>query len=431
ETAASPPGAPAAATGAAAPSSAPASGSVGDQSLLDRTVATGGASTGTAAPGATSAGSSSTAVAGGDDGSGVGSGGTGVSTADASGIGSVDGAGSILVNGVRYDTAGAVVALDDVPGLQLGMTAKVAGPFDAELTSGSALRVESAIDLRGPVGSVDAQRGSFTILGTTVTTDEATVWADARGAGDVAAGATLQVWGFPTHPGSLRATRVEVRAGGAPIVSGMVQNLDAAARRFSIGAQAIDYGRAVLPGGSGGAPLLANGVLVRVRASAGGAGLLVATAVQAWYPAPTADGTRLQMAGVVTDFAGPGALRVLGLPVDASSATLSGAPATALGNGVRVTVGGVLSNGVLRASRLKIQSVPGIGGQPSFILTGQIASFASIADFRIKGQPIDASGAQVGFVNGSAADLGPLVRVTIEGHRVVDGVLVADRVSFP
>lgn len=421
-------GTPVAAGGSAAGAAgAPAGNATSQQSLLDRTMspAGGGSGPGAAAPGS----GEGTSVAGGDDGSGVGSGGTGVSTADAAGIGSVDGAGSILVNGVRYNTDGSVVALDDVPGLQLGMTAKVIGPFDTDLTTGSAKRVESAIDLRGPVSAVDAQQARFTILGTTVATDDATVWADAPGIADVATGATLQVWGLPSGPGSLRATRVEVHASGTPILSGVVQNLDTAARRFGIGGYVIDYGQAAIRGPSGALPF-ANGVLVRVRANAVGAGLLVASAVEGWYPAPTADGTPLQIAGAVTDFAGLGSLRVLGVPVDASAATVSGGPARSVGNGVKVIAGGVLSSGVLRASTLKIRLMPGAGGQPSFSLSGQISSFTSIASFRIRGQPIDASTPGVSFVNGSAANLGAQVRVMVEGNRVLNGVLIADRVTF-
>ncbi|MBB3180329.1 DUF5666 domain-containing protein [Variovorax sp. Sphag1AA] len=418
---------PIAAGGAAgAPGAAPANTSA-QQSLLDRTVSPAGGGSGPGDTGSAN-GSGGTSVAGGDDGSGVGSGGTGVSTADATGIGSVDGAGSILVNGVRYNTDGAVVALDDVPGLQLGMTAKVIGPFDNDLTMGSAKRVESSIDLRGPVTSVNAQQASFTILGTTVTTDAATVWADSNGITDVTTGATLQVWGLPSTPGSLRATRVEVHASGTPILSGAVQNLDTAMRRFSIGGYVIDYSQAAVTGGNGGT--FANGVLVRVRANTIGANLLVASAVQWWYPAPIANGTQLQLAGVVTDFAGLNSLRVLGVRVDASAAKVSGGPANSVGNGVGVIVGGVLSNGVLQASTLKIRLVPGTGGQPSFSLTGQISTFNSIADFRIKGQPIDASGPGVSFVNGTAANLGAQVRVMVEGSRVAEGVLIADRVTF-
>jgi len=415
---------------AAGPAGAPA-GNTSQQSLLDRTVSPMSPAGGGSGPGATGSGSGGggTSVAGGDDGSGVGSGGTGVTTADATGIGAVDGAGSIVVNGVHYNTDSAVVALDDVPGLQLGMTAKVIGPFDSGLTAGSAMRVESAIDLRGPVSAVDAQQAGFTILGMAVTTDSDTVWADAPGIADVAPGATLQVWGLPSGPGSLRATRVEVHASGTPIVSGVVQNLDPLARRFSVGGYAIDYGQTTMTGVSAALPF-ANGVLVRVRANAVGAGLLVASAVQLWYPAPTVDGTPLQLAGVVTDFTGLGSLRVLGVPVDAAAAKVSGGPASSLGNGVKVIVGGMLASGVLQASTLKIRLVPGTGGQPSFSLSGQISTFNSIADFRIKGQPIDASGPGVSFVNGSAANLAAHVQVTVEGSRVVNGVLIADSVTF-
>src|SRR4029077_10704635 len=133
-------------------------------------------------------------AAGGDDGSGVGSGGTGVSTADATGVGAVDGAGSIIVNGLRYATDSTTANIQDAAaGLQLGMSVKVTGPVDAEFTNGIARRVESAADLRGPLASVDLKLGSFVVLGTTVIIDDATVWADASGLAALVPGRTLQV----------------------------------------------------------------------------------------------------------------------------------------------------------------------------------------------------------------------------------------------
>jgi hypothetical protein len=48
----------------------------------------------------------------------------------------------------------------------------------------------------------------------------------------------------------------------------------------------------------------------------------------------------------------------------------------------------------------------------------------------VQGQPVNAGGAGVVFVNGSAANLGNGVAVTVEGAQVVDGVLMATRVSF-
>lgn len=385
---------------------------------------------GTSGGGGASGGSGGTATAASsDDGSGVGSGGTGVSTADAAGIGAVDGAGSIIVNGLRYDTDTAVFNVEDAPTLQLGMSAKVTGPVNADFTSGIARRVESAADLRGALSSVNLAQGSFVILGTTVTTDEATVWADSAGLAAVAPGSTLQVWGLPGAPGVLRATRVEQHGASAPILTGTVQNLDPARRTFTLGGTVIDYGAAVLSGSPDGGPL-ADGTLVRVRASTVQAGRLSATFVQWWYPVPTANATAVQLAGIVTDYSGLGSLRVLNVPVNASAARVTGGPASAVGNGVKVEVGGVMSNGVLQASKLKIRHVPGTGGPSSFLLIGTVGNFSSVASFRVRGQPVDASGPGVVFVNGSAANLRNGTKVNIEGSQVVNGVLIATRVSF-
>ncbi|VTU16868.1 hypothetical protein H6CHR_00630 [Variovorax sp. PBL-H6] len=392
----------------------------------------GGSSTGV---GGTSSGGSSTGTGGtstaasGDDGSGVGSGGTGVSTADASGVGGVDGAGSIIVNGVRYNTDTAVLNVEDAPSLQLGMSAKVTGPFSADFTSGVARRVDSAADLRGTLSSVNLAQGSFVILGTTVTTDDSTVWADSTGLAAIPAGSTLQVWGLPGAPGVLRATRVEQRGTSTPILTGTVQNLDPGRRTFTIGTFTVDYGTAVLSGSLDGSPL-ANGTLVRVRAASVLPGRLSATQVQWWYPVSRANGTPLQLAGIVTDYAGLGSLTVLNVPVNAASAQITGGPARSVGNGVKVEVGGVISNGVLQATKLKIRHVPGTGGPSSFTLIGNVGNFLSPASFRVRGQPIDASGPGVMFVNGTAANLGNGVRVNVEGAQVVNGVLIATRVSF-
>ena len=74
--------------------------------------------------------------------------------------------------------------------------------------------------------------------------------------------------------------------------------------------------------------------------------------------------------------------------------------------------------------------MPGTGGPVSFNLIGNIGNFSSASSFRVRGQPINAGGPGVAFVNGSAANLGNGVRVAIEGDHVVDGVLIANRVAF-
>ncbi|MGR4871508.1 DUF5666 domain-containing protein [Variovorax sp. LARHSF232] len=400
------------------------SGNGANAGLLAGDASPGGDSGGPSGGGAGGAGGGTTTASGGDEGSGVGSGGTGVSTADATGVGAVDGAGSIIVNGLRYATRGVNVNVEDAPALQLGMSAKVTGPVNADFTLGVAHQIESAAEIRGPVSSVDLAQGRLAILGTTVTTDESTVWADSAGLAALAPGMTLQVWGLPAGPGVLLATRVEQRGPSTPILSGTVQGLDIGRRTFMLGGMLIDYSLASMAG-----PLV-NGALVRVRADVMLPNRLPAKLVQGWYPTPTADAALLQLAGVVTDFTGIASFRVLGVQVDASAADLAPVLASALGNGVQVEVAGVMANGVLKATKLRLRHVPGTGGPASFSLHGLVSNFDSASNFRVRGQPVDASGAGVVFVNGSASALGNGVGITVEGARVVNGVLIATRVRF-
>jgi len=383
-----------------------------------------GTGTGSTGGGDTTAGNTN------GDGSGVGSGGTGVS-ADAAGIGAADGMGSVILNGLRYNTDNATFSLEDTTALQIGMSARIAGKVDADFNNGIAATVVSAAELRGAVSAIDLKDGSFTVMGARVTTDNATVWGDAKGAADLVDGAIVQVWGLPAAPGTLRATRVQVTpATTAPLVTGTVQNLDRGAQQFTLGLLTVDFAGAAFGPGIDAASL-ANGAIVRVRGTAApAAGRFTATQVQGWYAIPSADGIALQLAGVVTDFAALGDFRVLGNKIDARNAQIPPGTVGAVGNGVKVEVDGFLSGQVLVAKKLRIRYVPGTGGPVSFTVIGPIANYVSAADFIVRGQRVNASGSGTIFENGTAADLGNARHVTVVGDRVVDGVLIAQRVSF-
>lgn len=373
----------------------------------------------------------STAGNGSDDGSGVGSGGTGVSTADATGVGSVGGLGSIILNGVRYNTDTATTSLEDTTELQIGMSVRIAGKIDSEFTAATAQQVESAAELRGAVSAIDVTGGSFVVMGTTVTVDNATVWSNVSGLALVAAGDVVQVWGLPAAPGSLRATRVELKpASTEPLVTGTVENLDLIGQRFTLGQLTVRYSGAVFSGGID-QSTLANGAIVRVRGSAAPiVGLFTATKVQGWYAVPRQDAAALQLAGVITNYAGLNAFTVLGTPIDASNAQITGGPSTSIGNGVKVELDGFMSNGVLVVKKLRIRNIPGVGGPVAFTLIGAIGNYQSPSSFVVKGQQVNASGGATVFENGTVSDLANGRRVTVVGDTVVDGVLIAQRVSF-
>jgi hypothetical protein len=303
------------------------------------------------------------------------------------------------------------------------MTAKVNGPTNSDFTEGVATQVESAVDLRGLITSRDLAAGSFVILGTNVITDSSTVWGNISAPSALAPGVAVKVWGLPAGPGVLRATRVEQHSLETPIVSGTVQNV--APGSFTIGGLTIDTRAATTEGAA-----LISGVNVRVRADAQpSSGVLKASAVELWYPLSLTNGARRQLGGVVTEYAGPSFFRVLGIPVDASSAKASGGPLTSLDNGVEVDVAGTVSNGILLATKIKVKKAPGSGGNSdAFQVMGPVGAFKSPSDFKVKGQAVNA--AQAEFSNGTEANLRNGTKVTITGDRIVNDVLMATRVVF-
>ncbi len=106
-----------------------------------------------------------------------GIGGTGISS------GQVSGFGSIFVNGVKFDTSDAQIVIDDNEAsedeLQVGMTVTVHGTIDADDPSrGDASKIEFAYLLRATVESVDRLNGRITAAGQTILTHELTVFAN-------------------------------------------------------------------------------------------------------------------------------------------------------------------------------------------------------------------------------------------------------------
>lgn len=407
----------------------------GDSAFVTESIDMGGDGSGSA-PGSgagAGAGDGSTTTAGGVgsggtgvDGGGVGSGGTG-DTASV-GIGGVDGIGSITVNGIKHEIDTATVTLADSDALRLGMTVRVLGTVSA--TAGTATTVVSAAELRGAVATVDPASGTFAAMGMTVTTDSATVLAMASGLGSLSPGEAVQVYGLPGAPGTLRATRVEKLTAAASVVTtGLVTGLDSAARTLRIGGLTVGYALSAFEGGLTEASLR-NGAVLRVRGAAPLGSFLAATSLEPWHSIPGADGTPVNVSGLVTDFASLASFKLQGVPVDAAAAQVTGGPPGSIGNGVKVEVGGTMAGGILVAASLKIKYVPGTGGPASFSLAGAVGQYVSDANFRVQGNPVDAGGGGVVFINGTRSDLRNGAHVLVKGSQVVNGVLTAEEVRF-
>lgn len=163
---------------------------------------------------------------------GGGIGGTGIIS-----LGSITALGSIFVNGIEFETTGALVNLDGDDSedglLRVGMVVRVEGTVNPDGLTGTAETVSFANNLLGMVTFVDAANNILEVLCQPVQIDGSTVYAGVPGnnlaglealadAGDV----TVRVSGLADANDTLHATYVEVigdrpTAGTTGFVSGL------------------------------------------------------------------------------------------------------------------------------------------------------------------------------------------------------------------
>ncbi len=353
-------------------------------------------------------------------------------------MGRIDGFGSIVVGGIRYDDSSASV--DDDNGasrnsgeLKLGMVVQLeATAVDAAASSARATRVRFGNEVVGPVTAVNSAGTSLTVLGQTVVINASTV-IDNRFVGGLAgirAGTVVEVHGMlDSAAGTIVATRIEPVAAGALFgLRGVVSALDTAAKTFRLGGQLVSYAGITNPPAS-----LANGVVVRVLLQATPvAGAWVATRLGLGQRLPETNlpaNVRAHVEGVITVFTSLASFEMGGIKINASNALISDGGA-AIGLGSRVEVQGTMSNGVLLATKLKVEPAEvrgggNNGGNPTSTrvleLYGAITSVNSAAQtFELRGVTVSYAGS-VTYKDGSVANL-------LAGRSVeVKGVLSEDR----
>lgn len=182
-------------------------------------------------------------------------------------VGPIDEFGSIIVNGIEFDTDNAEVFLEGDPAtladLQLGMVVFVQGAVKKNGLRGRADVVAADHLLLGPVEAVNSVDGTFVSLSQLIITDSNTVFASTT-IDTLAPGDNVEVFGFYDGDGSIRATRVERFDEIEEIeLTGTITNLDAVAETFSLNLLTVDFSMAEIedapPEG------LADGMLVEVE----------------------------------------------------------------------------------------------------------------------------------------------------------------------
>ncbi len=314
---------------------------------------------------------------------GGGGGSTATPTAATLSSGTISGLGSIIVNGVRYETVGSqVLDADDgstaiTTPLRIGMTVSVEKNGTDSLT----LRpIAGKILVQSGIKGVANYTGSaLTVAGMPVTTDTATILLDTTGAVTSLTALNTQsveVYGLPQADGSFLATLVEAETGLLNVqVVGTVQSMDTTAKTLVLGTTAapitVNYASITPP-----SDLATGSVIVVKAATSATANTYAASSLQirsgtaSTYTsyASNYSGTtgvhseRNELYGAVSDktlISNNGnvtgcTLKVQGIQVQASSPTLC----ASITNGTYVEAKGTLNNGVMAATKIEFE-----GGQ--------------------------------------------------------------------
>lgn len=291
-------------------------------------------------------------------GSSGGIGGSGFTTS-----GTIDGTGSIFVNGVRFDVSGADIRIDGESAseedLGPGMVVTVRGSLDDDDPGrGIAEEVDYERELVGPIDSIelssDGNSMRLRILNRSVIAERVnTVFSD-LGFSTIALGQVVEISGFVDAQNRIRATRIALNpdfvAGQSEIkLQGTVSQLEG--NEFRAGDRIVQAGNATLvnlPGGT-----LANGQQVEVTGTLTGN---IITASQITLVGSLTDnlqsGDQLRVQGAITNFVNRSNFRVRDIPVSAASADLQ-LSGDSLREGLIVEIEGPWNGSVLDATSVK------------------------------------------------------------------------------
>jgi hypothetical protein len=279
--------------------------------------------------------------------------------------GTLTGFGSVIVNGVRYDTDAASFTVDGGVGtqsdLRIGQIIIVKGSLDDNGTTGEADTVTYEDNVEGPVQAINLAGNSLIVLGQTVLTDLDTAFDDSISPASLAGLAIndiVEVSGLVRADGSITATRIQRKpAGGEFEVVGILGNLNAGDQTFQINDLLVDYSSAQIEDFPNGAP--ENGDLVEAKGTMLGAGgELVATRVEfKGDDIPGDDGDEAELEGFITAFTDSSDFDVEGRAVTTGGQTeYEGGTANDLALNVKVEVEGQInSNGVIVADKIQFK----------------------------------------------------------------------------
>lgn len=277
--------------------------------------------------------------------------------------GTITGFGSIIVNGVRFDTANAAIDVDGNPGtqsnLKVGHVVVVRGTMNDDGTDAVADAVSFGDLVEGPISAIDTTAGTITVLGQLIVIDDDTSFDDDISPASIDGfniNDTVEVSGFLLADDSISATRIERKSAGSEFeVTGHVSNLTATT--FQINDLTVDFSAAQLDDFPAGSP--ENEQRVEVKGNKlGDSDELLATRVEfKGDELEAGDGDQVEVEGFITLFKSAKDFEVEGIPVITNDSTLfkNGEPGD-LALNTKVEVEGPMdANGIITATKVEIK----------------------------------------------------------------------------
>lgn len=358
-------------------------------------------------------------------------GGTGGTGSPVVAVGTVMALGSIVVNGLTFDTTGAAITRDGQPGtptaLRVGHVVTVRGTLRPDGLGGTAESVALDLQIIGPLSRLDLAANRLVVLGQDIRL-ESTTRVDMTLLQALALGNIVAVSGFTDADGVLRATRIDrLQEAFTPdtelALDGTVSNLDPARRTFTLQGLRVDFSTArllSLPENQ-----LRNGQVVTIMSRRPVLdGVLAADSVTGKnVRLQDAPGVRVELQGIVTHVSTPQAFEINGRPAQLTPSTVfEGGTAADLGLNVQVEIEGFLAtDGTVLVEEVAFGA--------SIERRGSITRSLSIDTFEVDGRPVRLTPTTV-FEGGTAADLTLDVRLKVEGFLDAEGRLVATEIDF-
>jgi hypothetical protein len=336
--------------------------------------------------------------------------------------GPLTGLGPLGLAGANFDDTTTQVLLNvnvssNASTLRLGMTANTNGTSASTTATGQAFGAVAQSLVRGPATSVDTVANRIAVLSIALRVDQNTLLEGINSLTELAVGDEVEAFGLALagNQGAL-ATRLIVRrpAGVNVEVLGTIEELGIS----SLVVQGIPVNLANAQIGMTSAngvafsattpAALTQGMLIRVVGSYDTvSGVLSATTIVASLAPARPQGNLVFIEGFVRDLTAMTRFKLPDLEVDGASVPAALANVTI---GTRVRVRGTMQSGFLKAEAIDIIQPT---ARTDLVVEGDVAAFASVASFQVRGELIDAT--QASFSGGSAANLANGKRVRVKG----------------